>query len=100
VVAQLKPSKWPLRMRSPIGDGARGGGAGTLSVARRLPARGEPEGGEALRGKVRDCRPSWIGGGVVDLGMFIDGGETWGRANWPPRERRRRRPLLRSPCAP
>lgn len=65
----MKPSKWPFRMRSPIGDGARGGGAGTPSVARRRCPRGEPE-----RGDTRGPGASMIGGGVVDLAVAPGGG--------------------------
>ena len=42
---QLKPSKWPLRIRSPIGEGARRGLAHSATVAER---RGFDEKGAPL----------------------------------------------------
>lgn len=56
--AQLKPSKWPFRMRSPIGDGARGGRGVPAAMVfdlralrMGLPAEGDfMPGGVVLRG--------------------------------------------------
>ena len=46
VEAQLKPSKWPFRMRSPMGEGARRGLVPSIMVAERrgLVSRGREKG--------------------------------------------------------
>jgi hypothetical protein len=43
---QLKPSKWPFKMRSPMGEGARRGFVPSLTVAERrgLVSRGREKG--------------------------------------------------------
>lgn len=74
--AQLKPSKWPLRMRSPMGLGERGGrppSPGTPNVDARLFLRP----GEA------GCFAEIDAGGARPVGfaLFWAGGETWGYSN-------------------
>jgi len=39
---QLKPSKWPLRIRSPIGEGARRGFSATVAERRGFVVKGAP----------------------------------------------------------
>lgn len=82
---QLKPSKWPFKIRSPMGDGARRGRpSATLRVADR-------------RGL--SLRPNGITGKV---GLTAELGGTPGGERLPSgailRERRRRRPCPRSLC--
>jgi hypothetical protein len=87
---QLNPSKWPLRILSPIGEGAlRGLVGGTARVADR---RGLLTNGAPVVGEVAE-----FGGG---LGGFLALVSSWGlpRAG-PPSESLRKRLLVRSVVA-
>jgi len=93
---QLKPSKWPLRIRSPMGDGARRGFAGSMRVAERRGRESREKGMVLAVGET-----AVLGGGLGgDTERFI--GPSFGGFTKAPllKESLRKRAVPRSTCVP
>jgi hypothetical protein len=103
VVDQWKESKWPLRMRSPIGLGARrgrgdvvGAGAAASSNAGMVPRRRFGDGGLTTGGPATISAGCTARGG--DAAGFSATGDAPARPKVPPSESRRRTFAPRSCC--